>query len=455
MNTNNGIIAVVDDELSIREAIGEYLRDKGYAAQEYKCLTEAAAAFEDAPPDLAIVDMFLPDGNALDLLPRLRASGLAVPVIVLTGHGSIDLAVRAMKEGAENFVTKPVQLEVIHNLVQRSLAGQRNRRKAAAKSMESARFARDPFLGNSAAIRRLQSEVERIVETGCPILIQGETGSGKGVLAAWLHQHGPRAEEAFVDLNCAGLSRELLETELFGHDKGAFTGAVANKQGLLEIAHRGTVFLDEIGDMDAAIQPKLLKVVEEKKFRRLGSIRDQVVDVHLIAATHQNLQAGVQQGKFRADLYYRINTIPLRIPSLRERPEDIPTIATTFLAQMQKSTSRSRLEFSPEALEGLKRYHWPGNIRELRNMLERAALLCTDGVVRRQHLTFESSANSEPSRNGTTGVTLRELEQQYIQAILQEECGSVDRAAVRLGMPRSTLYSKIRQYGFNSISLTN
>jgi DNA-binding NtrC family response regulator len=451
--TNNGTIAVVDDELSIRIAIGEYLRENGYVAQEYKCLQEASAGFDDSPPDMAIVDMFLPDGNALDLLPRLRAGGLDIPIIILTGHGSIDLAVRAMKEGAENFVTKPVQLEVIRNLVQRSLAGQRNRRKAAAKSLESARGAKDPFLGSSLAIRRLRSEVERIVEANSPILIQGETGSGKGVLAAWLHRRGPRAEEAFVDLNCAGLSRELLETELFGHDKGAFTGAVANKSGLLEIAHRGTVFLDEIGDMDATIQPKLLKVVEEKKFRRLGSVRDQRVDVHLIAATHRDLQAAVQQGMFRADLFYRINTIPLRIPSLRERKEDIPIIAETFLAQLQHDMNR-RLEFSLEALEAIKNYRWPGNIRELRNVLERAALLCTDGVVLRQHLSFEPATNPGPSGRVVAG-TLRELEQHHILNALQEESGSVNRAAVRLGIPRSTLYSKIREYSINYRPLPN
>jgi DNA-binding NtrC family response regulator len=444
MSSSKGLVAVVDDEASIRSVLCEYFQDSGYEAQEFGSLGHACSAFENFPPDVAIVDMFLPDGNALDVIPRLRAA--EIPVIVLTGNGTIDLAVRAIKEGAENFVTKPVQLEIILNLVERCISAQRNRRKAAATSSRSARHEKNPFLGLSPAIGQLKAEVQKIIGTDYPILIQGETGTGKGVLATWLHQRGPRADEAFVDLNCAGLPRELLETELFGHEKGAFTGAAAAKQGLLNIAHRGTVFLDEIGDMDLTIQPKLLKVLEEKRFRSLGGVRDHLIDVHLIAATNTDLNKAVETGKFRADLFYRINALPLRIPSLRERPEDIPIIATVFLAQLQTNMGRSKLHFSPEAITALKSYHWPGNIRELRNMLERAALLSPDGILRPAHFIFQPASNMRPISSDASGLTLEQVEHKHIQTVLAEEGGSVQRASIRLGIPRSTLYAKLKQY---------
>ncbi|MEE8218183.1 MAG: sigma-54 dependent transcriptional regulator, partial [Vicinamibacteria bacterium] len=269
----------------------------------------------------------LPDGTALDLLPRIKELDASLPVIVLTGHASIDLAVRAVKEGADQFLAKPVELPALLVLLRRLLESQRARRRQIAGRTRQAREEIDPFIGSSAPLRKLAEEARRVAASSSPILIEGETGSGKGVLARWLHRNGPRADEPFVDMNCAGLSRDFLETELFGHEKGAFTGAVSAKVGLLEVAHRGVVFLDEIGDLDPQVQPKLLKVLEEKRFRRLGEVRDRQVDIQLIAATHQNLAAMARERKFRSDLYYRISTIPLRVPPLRERPEDIPALA--------------------------------------------------------------------------------------------------------------------------------
>jgi DNA-binding NtrC family response regulator len=297
--------------------------------------------------------------------------------------------VRAVKEGAEHFLTKPVELQALLVILQRLLENRRTHQRQLASKSRQTRETVDPFLGTSTAMRRLAEEAKKIFVAESPILIQGETGSGKGVLAKWLHNHGPRTEEAFVDLNCAGLSHELLETELFGHEKGAFTGATSRKSGLLEVAHHGTVFLDEIGDMDPQVQPKLLKVLEEKCFRRLGEVRDRHVDIRLIAATHQDLNALVREKKFRSDLYFRINTIPLIVPPLRERVEDILPLSHHLLHLIAAELGRSEVTLRPEAERALQEYPWPGNVRELRNVLERAVLLSDKNTLSREHLRFD------------------------------------------------------------------
>ncbi|MGH8729520.1 MAG: sigma-54-dependent transcriptional regulator, partial [Burkholderiales bacterium] len=396
--------------------------------------------------DCAVLDYRLPDGDALELMPLLKQIDDSVPLLVLTGHGTIDLAVRAIKEGADQFLTKPVELPALLIVLKRLLENQRTRRQQSLGRSKAARGLIDPFLGTSRAIIELKEAARKVCATESPILIQGETGSGKGVLAAWLHRHGPRADEAFVDLNCAGLNREFLETELFGHEKGAFTGAIAAKQGLLEAAQRGTVFLDEIGDMDAQVQPKLLKVLEEKRFRRLGEVRDRSVDIALIAATHQDLEVLVREKKFRGDLYFRISAIPLRVPSLRERTEDIPVIARSLLEKISADLGRGRFNLDEDAERALCAYSWPGNIRELRNVLERAALLSEKAKLSRRELNFDSALAGD-TQDGDGGLTLEELEKKHIERVLDQERGHVERAAGRLGIPRSSLYQKIKRHG--------
>jgi DNA-binding NtrC family response regulator len=324
-------ILIVDDEPGIRFGVRDFLESEGLEADEADSVASADKAVREGRPDAVILDHMLPDGTALDLLPRLKEFDPALPVVVLTGHASIDLAVRAVKEGADQFLAKPVELPALLVLLRRLLESQRERRRQIAGRTRQAREEIDPFVGTSAPLRQLAEDARRVCASSSPILIEGETGTGKGVLARWLHRNGLRADEPFVDLNCAGLSREFLETELFGHEKGAYTGAVTSKPGLLEVAHRGVFFLDEIGDLDPQVQPKVLKVLEEKRFRRLGEVRDRQVDVHLIAATHQDLAELAKEKKFRSDLYYRISTIPLRVPALRERPEDIPGLARRLL----------------------------------------------------------------------------------------------------------------------------
>lgn len=439
-------ILLVDDEESVRFGVRDFLESHGFDVAEAETCAEAREAFRAQRPDCAVLDYRLPDGDALELLPLLKNIDDTVPLLVLTGHGSIDLAVRAIKEGADQFLTKPVELPALLIVLKRLLENQRNRKQQSLGKSKAARGLIDPFLGTSRAIAELKEAARKVCATESPILIQGETGSGKGVLAAWLHRNGPRADEAFVDLNCAGLTREFLETELFGHEKGAFTGAIAAKQGLLEAAQRGTVFLDEIGDMDVQVQPKLLKVLEEKRFRRLGEVRDRGVDIALIAATHQDLDLHVREKQFRSDLYFRISTIPLRVPPLRERPEDVVIIARNLLEKISADLSRGKFELDQDAERVLGAYSWPGNIRELRNVLERAALLSEKPTLGPRDLRFDSALAGD-AQNGDGKLTLLEIEKKHIERVLEEERGHVERAAERLGIPRSSLYQKIKRHG--------
>jgi DNA-binding NtrC family response regulator len=390
-----------------------------------------------------------------------------VPVIVLTGHSSIDLAVQAIKVGAEHFLTKPVALPALEVIVERALENRRARQQALAqrttRGASAARRPRDPFLGPSAAIRALAEQARRVLDTDRPVWIRGETGSGKGVLARWLHEHGPRADETLVELNCAGLPRDLVESELFGHEKGAFTGATQAKPGLLEVAHRGTLFLDEIGDMPLELQPKLLKVLEDRQFRRLGEVRDRPFDARLIAATHQELAEQARTGRFRADLYFRISTLHLELPPLRTRAEDLPAIAADLLERLASEIGRPSVSLTEGALAALQGYAWPGNVRELRNVLERAVLLGRGDEIHRRDLAFErvdpratpafSAAVAAPAAAGEgegadwADLTLAEVEQRHIERVLRLEEGNVERAARRLGVSRSSLYQKVKLLG--------
>jgi DNA-binding NtrC family response regulator len=438
-------VLVVDDESGVRFGIRDFLEQHGYEIEEAESCQDAQHLFRTSRPDIVIADYMLPDGTALDLLPRLREIDSNIPLLVLTAHGSIDLAVRAIKEGAEQFLTKPLELPTLLVILQRLLQKQRNYHKQLASKSRQVRQAIDPFIGTSAAIRSLADQARKILSTESPVLILGETGTGKGVLARWLHEKSPRADEAFVDLNCAGLTRELLETELFGHEKGAFTSATASKQGLFEVAHRGTIFLDEVGDVDLQIQPKLLKVLEEKRFRRLGDVRDRQVDVRLIAATHQDIGQLVREKRFRDDLYFRISTIPLSFPSLRERIEDIPTLAQYMLDKVAADLGRGELHLDQGCIQALQAYSWPGNIRELRNVIERAVLLSDQKHITLNDLHFDGHTQvGAPFLDSS--LTLLELEKQHIERVLQEERGRVEIAAKRLGIPRSSLYQKIKKF---------
>jgi DNA-binding NtrC family response regulator len=440
-----GRILIVDADAAVRENVLNMLRMDGYEVQEAESCRAAIQSFETSRPDALVVAGRLPDGNALDLLAHVKRADAEVACVVLATYEELDLAVQAIQEGAEQFLTKPVQLPAFLLVVDRVLENQRNRRRRLRDEARGARGEIDPFLGASPAIRLLRERSERVAGANVPVLIRGETGTGKGVLAAWIHRHGSRSEECFLDLNCAGLSPEFLESELFGHEKGSFTSAVATKLGLLEVAHRGTLFLDEIGDVPLSVQPKLLKVLEEKKFRRLGDVRERQVDIRLIAASHAHLDALVAKKEFRADLYFRINTVVLEIPPLRQRPDDLAPLAELLLGQIALDLDREPMRLSPAAFEKLQAHRWPGNVRELRNALERAVLLSYGQEVEPEDFSFEPL----PSVHGPAAGdgSLLETEKDMIRRTLEKEGGRVSRAADSLGISRSSLYQKIRKYG--------
>jgi DNA-binding NtrC family response regulator len=438
-------LLLVDDEADVRLPLRRFFAGKGYTTVEADSVAAVREVLRRQSVEAAIVDFSLPDGNGLDVLEVLRAQDASLPVVLLTGHGTIDLAVKAIKEGAEQFFTKPVELPALLVVVERALEHRRMRQVSLAGKSSQARNAVDPFFGESPAVRKLAAEAARVAASQVPVLIRGETGSGKGVLARWLHQNGPRADEAFVDLNCAGLSSELLESELFGHEKGAFTGAIAAKPGLLEMAHRGTLFLDEIGDVELQVQGKLLKVVEDLRFRRLGDVRDRQVDVRLVAATHRDLPRLVQEGKFREDLYYRISAIPLAVPPLRDRGPDVVLLARRLVARIGVEMARPGVRLSAPAEAALAGHPWPGNVRQLRNVLERAVLLCESEVLAPADLVDGSGVPA--AEEDTSRLTLEEVERKHIEAVLRRERGVVARAAKILGLSRSSLYERMKKHG--------
>jgi DNA-binding NtrC family response regulator len=386
----------------------------------------------------------------MDLLVRLKALDPGLPVIFVTGVASIEAAVKAIQSGADQFLTKPVDLPALKVIVQRLVSERHNRQMLRAGKVQRPFAAVDPFVGESRAIRTLEDEARLAATSGLesPILITGRTGSGKGVLAAWLHRNGARAAEPFIDINCAGLSRELLDSELFGHERGAFTGAQTRKQGLLEVADHGTVFLDEIEEMAPGIQAMLLKVLEEKHFHRLGSTRERHVDVRVIVATQGDLLERVRQGRFREDLYYRVNVLHLRVPELRERAEDIPILAGRILAGLAAELGRSAPRLTPDAESALKSRSWPGNIRELRNELERAMMMSKSATIELSDLLPGPRAPSAFA--DLAQGTLEEVERRYILHVFEAEDGHIERTVQRPGIARSSLYQRLKTYGVDT-----
>jgi len=437
-------VLIVDDEEAVRFAVARFFAHRGFEVHEAGTLAEARRAVTERSLDAAIVDWSLPDGDGLTLLRELKTIDPTLPVIVLTGHATIALAVATIRDGAEQFLTKPVDLDALLAIVERGALARREHQRLRAEEERERRDSIDPFLGESTAIRKLAHEAARVAAAPVPVLLMGPTGSGKGVLARWLHSRSPREGEAFVDLNCAGLSRELLESELFGHARGAFTGAVASKLGLFEHAHRGTLFLDEIGDLPLDLQPKLLKAVDEKSFRRLGEVQARRVDVRLLAATHHDLEERSRTGAFRSDLFYRLSTVTLRLPALAERGRDVLLLADRLLLRLSAELGRRAPAISPSAESALLAHAWPGNVRELRNALERALLMREGGTLEAADLALAESA---AAGSDAAPTTLREAERRHLERTLAWAEGRVEQAAAALGLSRSALYEKLRGHG--------
>lgn len=440
-------ILVVDDDETLRRVVGKFLRQSGFEVCEAASVQSGRSAFASERPDAVVLDHVLPDGDALDLLPRFKALRPHVPVIVLTGHGSIDLAVRAVKQGAEDFLTKPVALRSLATLIEQAL--QRVRFAQPRGGARRPATVIDPFLGRSNLIRELEAEAALALNSTSSVLITGATGTGKGVLARYLHEHGARRDRPFVALNCSSLTSELLRSELFGHAKGSFTGAARDKKGLFEIADEGTLFLDEIGDLDLRVQPRLLTALEDKTFRRLGGLRRRQSDVRLLSATQRDLGRLIHEGKFRTDLYYRISTITLEVPRLEERREDIPELANSILDSLATESGQPRRALSPQALVAVVAHDWPGNLRELRNALERALIAASGTRIERTDLRFNERIHDIVPVEAPADGTLARLEREQIERVLSAERGHVTRSAQRLGIPRSTFYAKLHGFGIH------
>ncbi|MBL8151148.1 MAG: sigma-54-dependent Fis family transcriptional regulator [Blastocatellia bacterium] len=442
-------VLIVDDQVSVRFGLRKLLEAESYRVFEAEDGEKALAEVTENAPNLILLDLRLPDVDGLELLQKVKAIDDDVPVIILTAHGSIEKAVAALKASADNFLTKPFDADGLLILIAKTLEQSRARREQLLIGIAREQVASEYFVGESEAIGRVHSTIERLAQSDSTVLLQGETGTGKGMVARFIHKLSRRSEKPFVTINCAGLSRELLESELFGHEKGAFTSAHSSKPGLLELAHEGTFFFDEIAEMEPAIQAKLLNVLEQRRFRRVGGIQEKEVDVRIIAATNRNLQIEVKQNRFREDLYYRLSVMPLKLPPLRERTGDILPLAMHFIAQFNQKLSRQVKGLTQKAALMLENYEWPGNIRELRNIIERAIILCTSDQIHASDLPFvadnQKQVSYENKRDGEERfLTLDEMERGYIQRVLSAMGGNLSRTAEVLGITRATLYKKIR-----------
>ena len=443
-------LLLVDDDPAVLRAIGNYFESIG--TEVYRASSAAAGleAYERARPDVVILDMGLPDANGLEVLEHLRGQGVAV--IMLTGHGDIETAVRAMQLGAENFLTKPIDMP--HLAAATTRVAEKVRLKRQNQMLRARNHAGESVsgLGVSPQMGDLGRQIELLAASErTTVLLTGESGTGKGWVAHLVHNLSPRSAGPFVDVNCAGLSATFLESELFGHEKGAFTDAKERKQGLFELADGGTVFLDEIGDLAPELQPKLLKVLETKTFRRLGGTREMKVDVRLVAATNRDLIKDVEGGRFREDLYYRLSVMPLHLPAVRDRSrEDRHALIERILGEIRPQLPGSPPDTDGEALERLLAAQWPGNIREMRNVLERALILARgQPAIAPEHLPPDLRGRSGSGERRHHAQSLADVERTYIERALRYHGGNRTRAAKELGISRATLINKIKVYGLD------
>jgi DNA-binding NtrC family response regulator len=453
-------LLIVDDERSLRFSIGEWARDAGFRPLDAASGREALERLAAHEVDAVLLDLKLGDEDGLDLLARLRESDPALPVIMLTGHGTVEHAVRATRLGAYDFMLKPPDLEHLQVVLTRALEHARLRREV--EHRRGGGGPALPLLGESAGLKRVIQQLERAATRGgahasANVLIQGETGAGKELMARYLHDRSPRAAGAFVDLNCSAIPEQLLESQLFGHEKGAFTDARHFRKGLFDLADGGTLFLDEIGEMAPQLQAKLLRVLETRSFRRVGGHDDVTVDVRIVSATHRDLKRQVAEGRFREDLYFRLNAVPIVMPPLRERREDIPLLAGHFVRRFCAEIGRPPARLHADALRALTAYAWPGNVRELKNVIERVLLLEAEDEIRPEHLPAElhgaageprgragSAPGSDPFPAGVVRPLI-EIEQMAITHALGVCSGNKTRAAQLLGISRQTLRTKLKE----------
>ncbi|MED5374512.1 MAG: sigma-54 dependent transcriptional regulator [Myxococcota bacterium] len=445
-------ILIVDDEPSIRKVLSAHLRRDGYDVSTASDGAEAIAALQAEDFEAVVSDMKMPNVGGLELLRWCREHRPSLPVILITAHGTVDSAVEAIKRGAHDYITKPFDRDELKLILQKAVAtGESSRSKV---QPAPGRFA---IIGQTPSMRRVFDLIAKVAASPTTVLITGESGTGKELVAQALHQESDRADGPFITVNCGAIPENLFESELFGHERGAFTGAVHSKPGRFELAHGGTLLLDEVGELPAEMQVKLLRVLQERRFERVGGLRSIDVDVRLVAATNRDLAQAARDGDFRQDLYYRLNVIPIHLPPLRDRSEDVPLLAQHFLERFNSRLGREVKGLTPAALEALQAWHWPGNIRELENFMERAVLLSDGPWVDLSELPG-LKVGTRPSPTPTSGmesmplkdyvrVHTAKLERARIREALDAEHQNVTRAARRLGISRKSLQTKMKDYG--------
>jgi two-component system nitrogen regulation response regulator NtrX len=445
-------ILIVDDEPGVRTALTGVLRDEGYNVEAVPSGEACLERVTRGAVDLIVLDVWLPGMDGLATLARLRERQVDAQVVLISGHGNIESAVRAIKMGAFDFVEKPLSLEKTVLVVRNAL---RQRRLEAENRALRAKVDRtQTMVGESYAMRQLREQVAMAAPTNGRVLIYGENGTGKELVARTIHALSRRRAAAFVEVNCAAIPEELIESELFGHVRGAFTGAVADRRGKFEVADGGTIFLDEIGDMSLKTQAKVLRVLQEQTMEAVGGTARIKVDARVLAATNKDLQAEIRAGNFREDLYFRLNVIPIFVPPLRERQEDIPLLAEHFMAEFAREYGRRLKNFDTAAIAVLQRYPWPGNVRELRNVIERLMIMVPGDSISPVDVNFlagGASARSDPAGAATARLTLHEardrFERDLILRTLAEQQGNMSKTAEVLGVERSNLYRKMRAFG--------
>jgi len=451
-------ILVVDDEPGMRSLLQKVLAKEGYFVSAFETGEAALDAMGGEDFNLAVFDIEMPGMNGIELLKRVKAKAPRLNVVMITAYGSLQSAVEAMRLGAYDYLTKPFQMEEIKLVVEKALERERliNENRALHEELEE-HYRYTGIIGKSPKMQEVYELVESVAVTNASVLIQGESGTGKELIARSIHYNSRRKGRPLVILNCAALAEGVLESELFGHEKGSFTGAIKQKSGRFELAHNGTLFLDEIGDIPIPTQIKLLRVLQEHEFERVGGEKTLKVDVRIIAATNKDLMAAVKEGRFREDLYYRLNVLTVTMPPLRERREDIPELAEYFLKRFSRETGKKIEGIEPRALDMLVRYDWPGNVRELENIIERAVVLEKNGIVTPSSLPLTLQGEiaggdiiKVPEGKGSMTDIIEDLERQLIVKALKECGGSQTSAALSLGLKRSTLRYKLEKYGLVS-----
>lgn len=450
-------VLIIDDEPSIRESLRGILQDEGFRTIFAEDGDKGAHLAREEAPDLILLDVWMPGIDGIETLRRIREANPEQIVLMMSGHGNIETAVKATKLGAHDFIEKPLSLEKVLLSMQNALKVGRLIEEN--RSLKARLTGQSEIIGTSSAIAALKNQIEVAAPSSAWALITGENGTGKELVARKLHELSKRRDNAFIEVNCAAIPEDLIESELFGHEKGAFTGATAQRKGKFDLAHEGTLFLDEIGDMSLKTQAKVLRILQEQKFERVGGNRAIEVDVRVIAATNKDLEVEILEGRFREDLYYRLNVIPFHVPPLRERQEDIPLLADHFLQYFCRKEGRPIKSFTADAIRALSIYRWPGNVRELKNIVERLVILTTDVTITEKQLPASISSHQRPATRSalatqaTDEITFKdakdEFEKEFILQKLEEHDWNISRTAEAIDIERSNLHRKIKSFGID------